>query len=134
MKRTAALVIGIAALAGCAELRDDAPNGDEGRSISAATAASQWVDAWATGPQLVEPANLPPAPGLSGNTLRQIVHVSVGGTFLKVQLSNEYGNSPVTMDSVHVAVSKGGNTIDTTTDTRVLFSGAASVTIPAGQQ
>jgi lysophospholipase L1-like esterase len=38
------------------------------------------------------------------------------------------------MDAVHLAVSRGGSAIDTTTDTKVLFSGATSVTIPAGQQ
>jgi lysophospholipase L1-like esterase len=101
---------------------------------AAATASGQWVDTWASGRQLVETANLPPAPGLNGNTLRQVVHVSIGGNFLKVQLSNEFGNTPVTMDAVHIAVSRGGGAIDTTTDTKVLFSGATSVTIPAGQQ
>src|SRR5262245_10093885 len=135
MKRTAAIIISVAALAGCADAYNDGgANGDDGTSVSAATAPSQWVDAWACGPQLVETANLPPAPGLSGNTLRQVVHVAVGGNFLKVQLSNEYGNTAVTMDSVHVAVSRGGNTIDTTTDTRVLFSGSPSVTMQPGQQ
>jgi lysophospholipase L1-like esterase len=131
----AALAASLAAGAGCGGDLDDGASGGGGTSVSsAATAAQQWVDAWAAGRQLVETANLPPAPGLSGNTLRQLVHVSVGGTFLKVQLSNEFGNSSVTMDAVHVAVSRGGGAIDTTTDTKVLFSGAASVTIPAGQQ
>ena len=118
-----------AALAGCADDDDEVTS----VSTSGATPAQQWVDSWAAGRQLVETANLPPAPGLSGNTLRQIVHVSVGGTALKLELSNEFGNTAVTMDAVHIAVSKGGNAIDTTTDTAVRFSGATSVTIPAGQ-
>jgi lysophospholipase L1-like esterase len=128
--------VSLAVLAGCADAQDDEPGGgDETTSVvGAATAAQQWVDSWACGPQLVETANLPPAPGLSGNTLRQLVHASVGGTFVKVQLSNEFGNSPVTMDAVHIAVSRGGGAIDTTTDTKVLFSGATSVTIQPGQQ
>jgi lysophospholipase L1-like esterase len=121
-------------LDGCGDVTDD--DGAEGTAASsaAATAAQQWVDSWSSAPQLVETANLPPAPGLSGNTLRQVVHASVGGTWLKVQLSNEFGNTAVTMDAVHIAVSKGGSAIDTTTDTKVLFSGATSVTIPAGQE
>ena len=128
-KRGAAvLLMSLATLAGCGDVPDE-----DAITTAGATAAQQWVDTWATGPQLVETANLPPAPGLSGNTLRQLVHVSVGGTFLKVQLSNEFSNMPVTMDAVHVAVSRGGGAIDTTTDTRVLFSGSTSVTIPARQ-
>jgi hypothetical protein len=34
-----------------------------------------WVGTWSTAPQLVEPGNMPPAPGLSNNTLRQVVRV-----------------------------------------------------------
>jgi lysophospholipase L1-like esterase len=125
----------LAAGAGCGGDLADNSSGDDGTSVvTAGATAQQWVDAWATGPQQVETANLPPAPGLSGNTLRQVVHVSVGGTFLKVQLSNEFSNVAVTMDAVHLAVSRGNGTIDTTTDTKVLFSGSTSVTIPAGQQ
>jgi lysophospholipase L1-like esterase len=132
-KRGLWLGVSLAALAGCGELPDDGPGGGETSTASGAATAQQWVDTWAAGRQLVETANLPPAPGLSGNTLRQIVHVSVGSTALKVQLSNEFGNTPVTMDAVHIAVSTGGNAIDTTTDTAVRFSGATSVTIAAGQ-
>jgi len=132
----AVLVASLAAIAGCGDVSDGgAGGGDDTTAVSnaGAAAAQQWVDTWASGPQLVETANLPPAPGLSGNTLRQLVHVSVGGTWLRMQLSNESGNSAVTMDSVHIAVSRGGGAIDTATDTEVPFSGAASVTIPAGQ-
>ena len=72
-----------------------------------ASVAGKWVGTWACGPQLTETANLPPAPGLSGNTLRQIVYVSIPGTRLRVQLSNAFGDGPVTMNAVHLAVSTG---------------------------
>jgi hypothetical protein len=86
-RAVAALTLTVAAIAGCADPADEDPNeGDGVTAVSGAgaTATSQWVDAWASGPQLVETANLPPAPGLSGNTLRQLVHVSVGGTWLRM--------------------------------------------------
>jgi lysophospholipase L1-like esterase len=136
MAGVAALAVNLGALSGCGAASDDEPNGSDERAAvsSAAATTGQWVDTWASGRQLVETANLPPAPGLNGNTLRQVVRASVGGSFLKIQLSNEFGSSPVTMDAVHIAVSRGGGAIDTTTDTKVLFSGVASVTIPAGQQ
>lgn len=43
---------------------------------------SKWVGTWSTAPQLVEPRNNPPEPpGLTDNTLRQILRVSIGGSF-----------------------------------------------------
>ena len=66
---------------------------------------SGWIGTWRTAPQLVEPRNLPPAPGLSGNTLRQVVHVSLGGERLQVHFSNEYGKTPVTMPDVSTCLS-----------------------------
>src|SRR4030042_6482680 len=49
-----------------------------------------WVGTWSTAPQLVEPGNMPPDPGLSNNTLRQVVRVSLGGACLRVRFSNEF--------------------------------------------
>jgi lysophospholipase L1-like esterase len=70
--------------------------------------------------------------------LRQVVHVSLGGSQIKLQFSNLSGNGPVTINSAHVAICKAtpsvDSTIDTTTDKALAFSGAASVTIPAGQE
>ena len=68
--------------------------------------------------------------------LRQVVHVSLGGSQLRVRFSNEFGNGPVTINAAHVAVCKANpvdSTIDTATDKALAFSGMASVTIRAGQ-
>jgi lysophospholipase L1-like esterase len=96
-----------------------------------------WVTTWGCGPQLTEPGNLPPAP-LANSTLRQFVHVTIGGSHLRVRLSNAYGTSPVTMNSVHVALaagagSAGSGNINTATDKALTFHGAPSITIPAGE-
>ena len=95
--------------------------------------ASSWVGTWACGPQLTEPGNNPPPPGLGDNTLRQIVYTSLGGQRLRLRLSNEFGDGPVTMRAVHVAASTGADAIDATSDRALAFSGAPAVTIPAGQ-
>ena len=50
-----------------------------------------WLATWGTAVQLTEPHNMPPAPGLSGNTIRQRVKVSLGGDSLRLKLSNEFG-------------------------------------------
>jgi lysophospholipase L1-like esterase len=94
--------------------------------------AAGWVGTWGTAPQLVEPANLPPEPGLGGNTLRQVVRVSLGGDRARARFSNEFGSSPVTLRAAHVAVSAGGSGIDDSTDRALHFGGHPSVTIPPG--
>lgn len=93
---------------------------------------TKWVGTWSTAPQLVETGNSPPAPGLSNNTLRQIVRVSIGGDSLRLRLSNEFSTSPVTFHTVHIALSNGGGTIDTTTDRAFAFGGKADITIAPG--
>src|SRR5262249_12346039 len=51
-----------------------------------AAADGHWVGTWGCGPQLTEPGNLPPAP-LANSTLRQFVHVTIGGKHLRVRFS-----------------------------------------------
>lgn len=98
-------------------------------------APEHWVTTWATSPQLTEERNLPPAPGLTNNTLRQIVHVSVGGERLRVHVSNAFGTTPVEIRAAHIARSPGAGTsaIVATTDQALSFGGASSVTIAAGE-
>jgi lysophospholipase L1-like esterase len=91
-----------------------------------------WVGTWSTAPQLVEPHNNPPAPGLSQNTLRQVVRVSLGGDSLRVRFSNEFSESPVTLNAVRIALSLGGGAIETTTDKELRFNEKPAVTIEPG--
>ncbi|WP_433935850.1 SGNH/GDSL hydrolase family protein [Sorangium cellulosum] len=93
----------------------------------------RWVGTWTTGPQLTETHNNPPEPGLANNTLRQVVYTSIGGSNVRLLLSNEFGDGPVTMQSVHIADSTTDDGIDASTDHALTFSGAESVTIPVGQ-
>ncbi len=107
-------------------------SGSAGTAGAGATDVSRWVGTWATGPQLTEPANMPPSPGLSGNTLRQIVYTSIGGSRIRLRLSNEFGDAAVSFNSVHVATSVQGSTIAPTSDRTLTFSGVTAVSIPAG--
>ena len=66
---------------------------------------------WAASPQLTEPANMPPEPGLADATLRQVVHVSLGGKRLRVRFSNAFGTKPLTILAAHLAASAGGGAI-----------------------
>jgi lysophospholipase L1-like esterase len=97
-----------------------------------ATTGEKWVGTWSTAPQLVEPGNNPPSPGLNNNTLRQIVHVSIGGDSLRMRFTNEFSTSPVTLKSVHIALSTGDGAVDTTTDEAIYFNGMPEVTMAPG--
>jgi lysophospholipase L1-like esterase len=70
--------------------------------------------------------------------VRQIAHVSLGGSQIRVQFSNLSGNGPVIVKSAHVAICKAtpavDSTIDTATDKALAFSGMESVTIAPGQE
>ncbi len=99
---------------------------------TAGSTEAAWVGTWSAPPQLTEPRNLPPEPGLSGNTLRQVVHVSIGGRALRVRLSNEFGTSDVTVRAAHIAPSAGADTIVPAHDRALTFDGRATVVIPAG--
>ena len=92
-----------------------------------------WVASWATAPQLTEPRNMPPPPGLSGNTLRQALRVSIGGSRLRVHWSNEYGRSPMVIRAARLARSRGGGAIDPATDRALTFEGEPEVSVPVGQ-
>jgi lysophospholipase L1-like esterase len=99
-----------------------------------AAAAAGWVGTWASSQQIPEPANALPPQALRDATLRQIVHLTVGGKELRVRLSNAFGTEPLTILAVHVArpVSKETGSIDAATDRALTFAGSSSVTIPAG--
>lgn len=83
--------------------------------------------------QLVEPGNLPPAPGFTDTTLRQVVRVSIGGRTLRVRFSNEFGRAPLTLAATRIARSVGGSAIDPATDRALTFNGRPSATISPGE-
>ena len=75
---------------------------------------------------------MPPPPGLTGSTLRQVLHVSVGGPRIRLRFSNAYGGTPLTITSAHIARSHGGSAIDVASDRRLTFAGADSVRMAPG--
>jgi lysophospholipase L1-like esterase len=86
-----------------------------------------WVGTWSASPQ---PAGAPLQ--ISGQTIRQIVHTSLGGRRVRVRLSNAYGQSPLAIGAAHVALSAGGPAIVPGTDRALTFSGSAAIVVPIG--
>ncbi|QJE01201.1 SGNH/GDSL hydrolase family protein [Massilia forsythiae] len=90
----------------------------------------QWVGTWGTAP-----AGPPLAAQLqtfSNQTLRMIVHTSIGGAQVRIRISNEFGTMPLRIGEAHVALRQGGAAIVAGSDRPLTFGGARSVTIPPG--
>jgi hypothetical protein len=104
--------------------------------------SGHWVHTRAAAPQRAEPGDLPPVPfvrggrALAGTTLRQTIRVSVGGTRLRLRLSNAYGGAPLSVGAVSVALPAGGRAgvgaIQPGSGREVTFQGRAAVTVPGG--
>ena len=102
-------------------------------AVRASQAPVKWVGTWATSPQWITKDNMPPSPGLSNNSLRQVVRVSIGGDRIRIKLSNEYSKTPLVIKSAYIAVAKGGSNVDPSTSREIKFGGKKNVTIDAGK-
>ena len=123
-------------------------------AASTSQAQSSWVDAWTTGEQAAYPAGyLVGQPGIPGplgpnatgplltfafpqnvaqnQTLRMIIHPSIGGRVWRLKLTNVFGTSAVTFGDVRLAVQASGATIKPGTSRTLTFSGSRSVSVPA---
>ncbi len=101
-----------------------------------ATGDTAWVGTWAASQQVPEPANALPPSEMTDVTMREIFHVSMGGTMLRVRLSNAFGREPLHFTSAHIAkaASEVSEAIDPATDRTLTFSGSRDVTVPAGAE
>jgi lysophospholipase L1-like esterase len=108
------------------------------------SAPGHWLGTWTAAPQLTEPANMPPPPFTQGNevladsTLRQTVHVTVGGPRIRLRFSNAYGGTDLPITMVSVALPLGGqagvSAIRAGTSRAVTFGGRSAIDIPVGAQ
>jgi lysophospholipase L1-like esterase len=91
-----------------------------------------WVGSWAASQQLVEPNNALSADDLRDATLRQIVHLSIGGNEIRLRLSNRFGNTPLHLTAVHIAraTSSSSNKVVPASDQSLTFSGSSDIIIP----
>jgi len=102
----------------------------------AAAQSEMWVGSWAAAQQIPEPENSLSAVDMTGMTMREIVHLSIGGTTLRVHLSNAFGTEPLHFTSVHIArpLSAASAAIDPASDRALTSSGKTDVTVPAGAE
>lgn len=121
-----------------------------------ANAQDHWVATWAASPQTPrfnfprlpapspapaspqpgQPSQAPPPPlfpappTINNQTVRMIVHTSIGGRRVRVQLSNAYGTSALQVGSAHIALRDKDSAIVSASDRPLTFSGKSSISIP----
>ena len=98
-----------------------------------AAAADHWVGTWATSPMAAKnPTAKFGAEGTDGTTLREIVHVSLGGPTVRVIFTNEFGLDPLTIGAAQIALSTEASAITPASAVPLTFNGKPSITIPPG--
>jgi lysophospholipase L1-like esterase len=85
-----------------------------------------WVGTWTAAPA--------PADGvaLANVTLRMTPRVSIGGSSVRVRISNAYGVRPLQIGAAHIALRGEAATIVPGSDRMLTFGGEAKATIAAG--
>ena len=105
-----------------------------------------WVATWATALVARPSQPVAPAPGgpgtpaqppqapprFSNQTLRQIVHTSIGGQRVRVVLSNTFGTAPLSVGAARVGLRQKDSALVAGSALPLTFSGRASLSIPAG--
>ncbi len=97
---------------------------------AAAAPPDHWVGTWGASPVMTMNPDGKALPG--DTTVRDIVHISMGGSTARIVLSNEFGLDPLTIGAAQIALSTGDGSIDTASAVAVNFGGRLSVTIPPG--
>ena len=108
--------------------------------LAAAQDAGQaWVGTWATAPVLLPspageaPQGRGPEPlRIRDQTVRQIVHTSIGGSAVRVAVTNLFGSEPLEIGAAYVALREDGASISTDAGGPLRFAGQAAVTVAAG--
>ncbi len=118
----------VAAVAACGPRTTSSP--------SPVVHASRWFATWTASmqeyPRPLADSVVDRRPWYANRTIRQIVRTSIGGTAVRLHFSNEYGDRPLVIRGVHVALRDTGSAILPASDRAVTFSGHSSVTMRPG--
>lgn len=121
--RTACFALALAAVVGFSPASQAADTGN-------------WIGSWTSSPQPEWSADFPVPLGMPANlwkqTIRQTARLSIGGSRVRIVLSNEYGKTPLTIGAAHVALAGESGRIKEGSDHAVTFGGNPTIVIPAG--
>jgi lysophospholipase L1-like esterase len=100
------------------------------RGTPTAAEDGAWIATWGTG--LAGPALPAEQVLLHGQTLRLIVHTSIGGARARIRLSNEFGAAPLRIAAASLALRQSGAAIVPGSGRELRFDGQREIAIPAG--
>lgn len=103
-------------------------------ALSTYSLAQNWVGTWATAPQTVVKSFMPYNNCMTNRSVRQVVKVSIGGSVIRLKLSNIYSMQPVEIRSIYIAHAKDSFDIDAKTAQYFKFGNSYKTVIPAGKQ
>jgi hypothetical protein len=93
--------------------------------------ARKWVGTWASAP-LLNAHSKNAEETLTATTLREVVHVSMGGDTVRVRFSNAFGKEPLKIEAAAIAQTQKGASIVSGSGKPLTFHGQPSVSIPPG--
>jgi lysophospholipase L1-like esterase len=86
-----------------------------------------WTGSWAAAPAFVE-GNIQ----YTNQTLRLIVHTSLGGSQVRVRFSNAFGAQPLDIGAAHIALRNSDARIVINSDRSLTFGGRSFIQVPVG--
>jgi lysophospholipase L1-like esterase len=89
-----------------------------------------WVATWATANWQADNDHNQIAH--TDTTLREIVRTTLGGSLVRVELSNEFGTQPLQVGAVHLALAGSNGAVQLSSANALTFDGKASTTIAPG--
>lgn len=106
-------------------------------AVTAQAQEPTWVSAWiGRGPLsttiTTDRTFTDPVPDLSGRTLRVMAHLTVGGSQVRVRLSQRFAATSLAIGAGQVAIRSSGSGIASGTDRALTFAGSASALVAAG--
>jgi lysophospholipase L1-like esterase len=95
-------------------------------------AGKHWLASWGASPQAPTFQSKVSITGFNGQTLRQIVFVTAGGSEVRIHFTNQFGSRPLDIGRASVAISRGDGNVAPASIHLLQFGGQDSVVIPAG--
>jgi lysophospholipase L1-like esterase len=95
--------------------------------------ATHWVVSWGASPSPPPDEAHMHKKGFEFNdqTLREIVHLSIGGSAVRVRFSNSFGKQALEIGSAHLALRTNDSAIEPSSDRAITFGGAPGISVPA---
>lgn len=98
-----------------------------------AQSGRRWIATWATSPVQVSPLNEKPFKDvLENTTVRQVVPLSIGGSGVRLRLTNVMGTGPARLEDVTISIQSKAS--GKSTSRPVMFGGQSAILIPAESQ